>query len=746
MSDKASPLMRLLRELRRRRVFRAAAVYVVAAWLAMQVADVLFPAWGLPGEAINILFVTALLCFPLALVFGWRYDITPRGIVRTPDERLDEEGPSLALQRVDYVVLIALVLVAGILVFDAAQDILQAPRETELDEATVPVASAEMPANSIAVLPFANISDIPNNEAFCDGISEEILHKLGEFRELHVIARTSSFAFKNSDYQVPRIATVLGVRYLLQGSVRRSGDRLRISAQLVDASGAQRWTDQFDRQLEDVFDIQTEIADIVATTVVPQILPQHNPVYEPNIDAYQQFLVGRDLLHKRRVLEARTELAKAIELDPDFAASHSEYAVAMAMWDGVENPIVYEMAQRAIDSALELRPESPRALAAQALLNSGLGADDTETEQLLRRVLSIDPTMVDAMNWLSTALFFQGKHDEGVQWLESASRIDPLHASITVNLAYNYSQRGDFDRAERIMLRHVDLPSPSPMVISDLAAFYRWTARLSESEAYQRRLIEDPVFGADFSAFRHGNLATTWALLGEPDEAMAWAQRGLIAGPSDESFDKAFWYRLHYAPAMWQGDYAGAVASFEQIPGIREAFAPGSLSLICEYGTLLSLSARYSEAIEVLSDASAAQDVNAHHMCDGEYTDAGNALAWAYIQSGQPERASTILTAAERRWQERDETGRMHVSEEIYFHALDSVLLGKHDEALDRLQRAIDAGWREYYLRFHDPRWDRLRDDPRYQAMMEAVKADADRQRAAMRTNPATANQAQSAD
>jgi TolB-like protein len=129
-------------------------------------------------------------------------------------------------------------------------------------------ASPEKPDNSIAVLPFANVSNDPDNEAFCDGISEEILHKLAEFGDLHVIGRTSSFAFKGSDYRIPRISALLGVRYLLQGSVRKVGDRLRISAQLVDDSGAQRWSEAFDRRLEDVFAIQTEIADFVATTVL----------------------------------------------------------------------------------------------------------------------------------------------------------------------------------------------------------------------------------------------------------------------------------------------------------------------------------------------------------------------------------------------------------------------------------------------------------------------------------------------
>ena len=736
MSNEAAPLMLLLRELRRRRVFRTAAVYLVGAWLMMQVADVLFPAWGLPNAAINVLFVAAVLCFPLALVFGWRYDITSKGIVRTPPAQAGAEGPGLALQRGDHIVLAALVLVAGIIVFDAVQDILRAPLESGTDDAIVAGQGAETPSNSIAVLPFANISDAPGNEAFCDGVTEEILHKLGEYRELHIIARTSSFAFKDSDYQVPRIATILGVRFLLQGSVRRFGDKLRISAQLVDASGAQRWSDQFDRQLEDIFDIQTEIADIVATTIVPQIMPRHVDVYEPDIDAYEQFLLGRDLLHKRRVPEARVELAKAIELDPGFAAAHAEYAISLSMWGGGEDPDMSEQARHAVDKALELSPELPRALAAQALLYSASATDHAEIEAMLRRVLSIEPTMVDAMNWLASSLIDQGRVDEAIEWMERAWRVDPLHASITANLAIRYSDRGDFDRAERLMLRHVGLPSPSPMVINDLASFYRETAQLSESDVHQRRLVEDPVFGREFSAWRHGELARTWALLGEPEEAMAWVQRGLIAEPADDSIDRTFWYQLHYAPEMWQGNYVDAIASFEQVTGIREAPVMGSLSLNCQYGMLLSLAAQYTAAVNVLTGEMTDTEASGYQPCELDDPDASSALAWALIQSDKPESASPILAAAERRWQERDEAGTLHSSDELYLYALNAVLLGEHGDALDRLQRAIDTGWREYYLRHHDPRWNPLRDNPRYQAMMETVKADVDRQRAAIRSAP----------
>ncbi|MGD8425529.1 MAG: hypothetical protein PVH13_09815, partial [Gammaproteobacteria bacterium] len=289
-----------VRELRRRRVFRTAGIYIVGAWLLLQVADVLFPGWGLPDAAVNALFFAAVIGFPVALVFGWFYDVTTHGIVRTPSA--DEEGGDapLPLQRRDYLILASLGIVAAVIAFDATREIVETPRvdESAAGPAERPDLAAKLP-NSIAVLPFANISNDPDNEVFCDGVSEEILNKLGAFSDLNVIGRTSSFAFKGSDYRIPKISALLGAEYLLQGSVRKQGDRLRISAQLVDSTGAQRWSNTFDRNLEDIFAIQVEIADVVASTVVPQITaPQ--PSYQPKLDAYQHFLVGRELLRKRK--------------------------------------------------------------------------------------------------------------------------------------------------------------------------------------------------------------------------------------------------------------------------------------------------------------------------------------------------------------------------------------------------------------------------------------------------------------
>jgi TolB-like protein len=213
------------RELRRRHVYRMSGFYVVGAWLIIQVADVFFPAWGLPETALRFLIVATILCFPIALIFAWTFDITTSGIVKTepadPGEIFDN-----SLKRSDYIVLVALLAIGAAIVFGSLQKIVE-----EVDDG---VAAAEKIANSVAVLPFDNLDTNPDTGYFSDGVTEEILHRLSSQKALHILSRASSFAFRDSKEGPVRISEILGVRYLLHGSVRRDNDIVRVTASLID--------------------------------------------------------------------------------------------------------------------------------------------------------------------------------------------------------------------------------------------------------------------------------------------------------------------------------------------------------------------------------------------------------------------------------------------------------------------------------------------------------------------------------
>jgi TolB-like protein len=668
-------------ELRRRRVFRTAAVYIVSAWLILQVADVLFPGWGLSDAAVNVLFVAAVIGFPLALVFGWFFDVTMHGIVRTPSAEEEGGDVRLSLRRSDYIVLIALTVVAGAILYSATTDIVETPRIAETGQPAVDdTAASEKLSNSIAVLPFSNISDDPGNEAFCVGISEEILHKLSEFAELNVIGRTSSFAFQGSDYGIPRISALLGVQYLLQGSVRKHGDRLRISAQLVDETGVQRWSEAFDRTLADIFAIQTEIADVVATMVVPQISPSHATRREPDLAAYQHFLTGRELFRRREVREARDEIARAMELDPEFAEAHAEYAIVRA-W-GTPDSADIEAVRQAIDTALSLRPGLPRALAAKGLLfNQQPDPDYAAAESVLREALEKEPNMVDAMNWMSMALNGQDRPDEALAYLERALRIDPVHGVIGGNVAWNFQRRGDVERAEAILLRIIDLPNPTWSSIWRLAELYLETGRLVDENATYKRL-------ALTGLVPDTGLATNYALLDLPDKARYWAERVEREFPN-------------------------------------EGYAIVTRPLV------LSMAGRYAEAVgAVVTLAPLLANSELDKVPDPDEVEARRALAWAYAQLGARDEAEQLLRPLEEAVQQLREQGLAHSSGDLFNAAQTALQLGERDLALDRFEAAVRAGWRQYYRYYRHPIWAALADNPRYQALMAEVKADVDRQRA----------------
>jgi len=719
LQPKTRPVKSLLRELRRRKVLRMAGFYIVGAWLVMQAADVFFPGWGLPDSAINVLLMAAVVGFPLALVFGWFYDVTTHGIVRTPSADGENSGGPAPLQRTDYVVLAALAGVAVVIVYRAGTEIVETPRtetaETQILE-SVQSATAEKLPKSIAVLPFTNISSDPENEVFCDGISEEILNKLGAFPDLHVIARTSSFSFKGSDYGVPRISGLLGVRYLLQGSVRKAGDRLRISAQLVDDTGAQQWTETYDRELSDVFAVQAEIADIVASMVAPQISQQTAQSYEPDVDAYQRFLSGRELVYKRQTDAAVDELAAAVRLDPDFAEAHAELAIALLI--GYPDSADFRQAREAIDTALKLSPGLPRALAARGLLLEQQSPPDwPAAEAVLREVLEKDPNMVDAINWLSNALLAQGADKDSKALLERAARIDPLHPTISTNLANLYREEGEPDQAEEAMIRLTELPNPGRSPFVYLRDLYFETGQLVKMNAIEKRLA---LLGLHI----YYGLALNYAALGLWDEAAYWNTRWQQDFP-----DFFFTGYAEINMPMWQGRYEDAVRAFQDALEERGANLSDLDPVFSLYlGRSQALAGRYLDAVVTL--AAVLPGTVEWRYLDEELVEGYHALAWSYTRLGVPDKSKPLLQQIDDKFRHFAERGVNQHNPGLYLFAQNTLLMGDVELALDRFEKAVDAGWRQYYTRHHDPRWAALIGNPRYEALMARVKADVDRQRA----------------
>jgi TolB-like protein len=714
VSKVGTAVVQLYREARRRKVFRTAALYVVGAWLALQVANVVFPGFAIPDAAIRALVWAAVAGFPIALLFGWLFEIGAGGIRRTLPLGSADLHQSPPLGRRDYLILTVFAATAAVVAYRAVQDIRETPlAETPTAASDATRDGAERLENSIAVLPFANISNDPDNEHFCDGISEEILDQLAAIRELNVIGRTSSFAFKGSDFGIERITAVLGVRYVLQGSVRKSGDQLRISAQLLDEGGRQVWSESFDRQLRNIFEVQSEIAGAVAKTVAAQVAPQRDAGHQPLLAAYDHYLAGRAMLHERDILGAAEELQRAVELDPKFAEAHAELAIATMI--APQPPL--DRARESIDRALELKPRLLRARAAQGLwLLQPTSRDPVGAERVLREVLAQDPNMSDALNWLQGLLHEQGRVDEARAILDRAALIDPLHPSIVANLATGLYEAGEVDRAMRLLERQLEQPRPGFPVYRALSGLYQASGRLVELNAMAKREA------LSAGTWPEAPLVLSYALLGDYASVEAWSTRALRELP-DLPGPRVMAIGMQTA----QGRYDKVGRQMRALFGDLPAGVPGDLQVIS--GALLARAGESAAAIALLEPRVDPRSP-AETYPDEFWFNGLHALAWAYRHTGAEDKAARLLESAARQCEDDRAAGRLRGGQALHRCAETELLLGHTDRALTGFERAVAAGWRDYYHRQNDPYWATVQDRPVYRALIEKVKADIDRQRA----------------
>jgi TolB-like protein len=326
-------------ELKRRNVVRVGAAYIIVGWVVVQIAQVLFEAFGTPDWVIKTVIVLIAIGFPFVLLFAWAFEITPDGVKKTRDVDLSSSITPSTGKRLNLVIIASLVIALGYFIWERqAPDNVSMPAEettTAISE-PVPVPAetvAERP-RSIAVLPFLNMSSDDEQEWFADGLTEEILNSLAKTPDLLVAARTSSFGYKGSTDPITEIASVLGVDHVLEGSVRRSGDRLRITAQLIRATdGFHLWSETFDRTPDDIITIQEEIAIQIAraleTAMDPAALAEMMSAGTSSVPAFDAYLTGLGIWREAiatgdvyRMLDARDEFENAIELDPEFSKAY----------------------------------------------------------------------------------------------------------------------------------------------------------------------------------------------------------------------------------------------------------------------------------------------------------------------------------------------------------------------------------------------------------------------------------------
>jgi adenylate cyclase len=530
MSDEGSGSGSFLEDLKRRKVIRVAIGYAVAAFVLMQIADATFEPMNLPDWSATLVLWLLILGFPVALFLAWALEVTPEGVKRTTEHTAQGQASEPAARAVT----------------DAEP---APPAGASGPEPPAPAAAAPAVGmrstrddmrRSIGVLPFVNMSDDKENEYFSDGISEEILNLLVKLPKLRVASRTSTFAFKGKDVSIPEVARHVGVETVLEGSIRRAGDRVRITAQLIDAAtDSHLWSDTYDRELKDVFAIQDDIAQSIADALEMTLTPKERRsiqnVATADTGAYDYYLRGRSYMytmtqrdyehainmfkkaivhddkyalayagiadaysHMFRYTDAKKEnaeralefAARAVEMDPDSAEARASQGLALFINER------YAEAEAEFARAIELNPNLFEAYYYSGLAHSSQGQFVRAADMYLK-AMEVNPTDYQPVNFLSQAYASLGqKHDEmkarvaSVELIERHIEMNPHDTRALCIGANQMSNIGEVDKGERMAEEALVRGENEPLVLYNIACFYSIKGDASRAIELLNRAVE----------------------------------------------------------------------------------------------------------------------------------------------------------------------------------------------------------------------------------------------------------------
>ncbi|HEV3244021.1 MAG TPA: tetratricopeptide repeat protein [Chthoniobacterales bacterium] len=437
-------------ELKRRNVYRVAVAYAVVAWLLIQAASIFFPAFDAPAWVMKVFIIVIIFGFPVALIFSWAFEITPEGI-KLESEIEPRKSIARRTGRKIVAVTIALaVIAAGLFVY-------QLVRSRSSTPASAP--SAIITSKSIAVLPFDNLSDDKSNAYFTEGVQDEILTRLAKVADLKVIARTSTQRFKSAPENLPDIARQLGVANILEGSVQKVGDQVRVNVQLISAmTNAHLWADIYDRKLTDIFAVESDIAKSIADTLRAKLSSsaEHVLASRPteNPEAHELYLKGRYFWNRRtgaNLQKAAEYFEQAIAKDPKYALAYSGLADCHVLLPAYadlgsnprdELPKALEAAQKAVeldDTLAEAHTSLARALASNLQLSAAMSE--------FKRAIELNPSYATAHQWFGECLQSEGRVEEALAELKRAQELDPLSLIINSVLGFAFDTVGKSDEA-----------------------------------------------------------------------------------------------------------------------------------------------------------------------------------------------------------------------------------------------------------------------------------------------------------
>jgi TolB-like protein len=525
----------LFGELRRRNVYKVAVAYGVVAWLLMQIASQIFPFFEVPNWVVRLVVLLLVVGFPVALIIAWAFEVTPEGIKRT--EAADASGQGSRGVAWIYVVLIGVALSVGLFLvgrFTAGHATTRRITQPEARPGFQSEAATAIPEKSIAVLPLVNESGDPKDEYFSDGLSEELIAALSQISGLKVIGRSSSFRFKDRKEEPKTIGEKLGVRTLLDGTVRKQGDQVRIVAALVNATdGIQLWTRTFDRELKDIFALQEEIARAVAQSLKVTLLGSPDRQAQrgapTNVEAHNAYLQGHFHFQRRNLEDYRKAVDyfdQAIRLDPDYALAYTERSEAWSFigdLTGQHEP-AWSNARRDAEKAVAIAPDLAEARAALGWVRFFIDWKFAEGITALKRAKELSPANPTANDLLARAILYLGRLDEAERQARQAVELDPLSVPAQGTLARVLYYAGKLDEADAAARKAAELQPAS-------ASSHRWQVLVAvergDGEAALREAQLEPDEG-----YRRFELAVAQYMIGDRQAADA-ALADLIANGRD---------------------------------------------------------------------------------------------------------------------------------------------------------------------------------------------------------------------
>jgi TolB-like protein/Tfp pilus assembly protein PilF len=710
--------MGLLTELKRRNVVRVGIAYVLLAWVVIQATDTVGPALNLPDWTLSVVTWFGIVGFPFVLLFAWAFEMTPDGIKLEKNVDRSQSVTHRTGRKID-IVIIGLLAIALLTVVFYNRD---PGTDTEQATATSTVSSGY---DSIGVLPFQNMSSDVEQDYLSDGIAEELLNALAKLKNLQVAARTSSFAFKGQNQNITEIGKKLNVDTVLEGSVRKSGNRLRITAQLIDASnGYHLWSETYDREIADVFKIQDEITAAIVEALLPHLeigeAPEIVQAEATSLEAYDAYLQGRHKLRQASSDSYRVALSSfraATELDPTFAPAWAARALTVMylretdFYGEIPRDEARLLARNNIDRALDLDPTQADAYIAEAMLF----ADDYDYEEALQsldKAITINPNLAEAWTWRARILGRFGRIREARKNMLKALELDPLDAGTAffgANLAVDFYEPEFFDA-----------------VAENSSQFPQVTLMLEQS----RRLEIEPVTAATYKEISEfaesmGIDDVVWRAVIDYRTLKEIDEEGLSRG-SRRVGEFLMWTYM----SIDQWDKARAM--YDALSPERQEAAI-NLEELSEMQVAMG---QCEEALESLRKAHGGE-VRIHGMVSPNLGRHNVNLAlnrvYCLRQLGRTAEAEDILSHA------REYIETLRENAERGYALPDAklrIVEGDIDGALDTLEAGIgrnELGWSSRY----DPILRTLGNEPRFIALYEDVDRRIDRLRAELGMRPA---------